>query len=245
MKERTNMARPRSFKEDELIALINEYYLKYPNMTIKVSDLERYANAHGHPEFKSHSIRRCPRAKQYIDQINTNNQVTLETTIVTWRQLDVDAFLNLNRSRSDLKNALIQRDNYYGEVCRSAGEFLKDKKQLEAKITRMKSEINDLKNQVAELEQMNTRRINRYSQVMLSKMKKVLDTYVYPDIANEILKKEGLGSLFGLYVNPESVESEMITPESVLEIGNNQTTTSDEDDTVDSIQDLMGGFDDE
>ena len=239
------MARPRLFTEDELIALINEYYLEYPNRMIKTSDLERYANAHGHPEFKSYSIRRCAKAKQYIDQINASNQVTLETTIVTWRQLDVDAFLNLNRSRSDLKNALIQRDNYYGEVCRSAGEFLNDKNRLEAKITRMQSEINDLKNQIAELEQMNTKRINRYSQVMLSKMKKVLDTYVYPDIANEILKKEGLDSLFSLYVNPESVESEMITPESVLEISNNQATTSDEDDTVDSIQDLTGGFDDE
>lgn len=239
------MARPRLFTEDELIALINEYYLEYPNRMVKTSDLERYANAHGHPEFKSYSIRRCAKAKQYIDQINANNQVTLETTIVTWRQLDVDAFLNLNRSRNDLKNALIQRDNYYGEVCRSAGEFLRDKEHLEDKIRRMKSEINDLKSQIAELEQMNTNKINRYSQEMLSKMKKVLDTYVYPDIANEILKKEGLDSLFGLYVNPESVESEMITPESVLEIGNNQTTTSDEDDTVDSIQDLMGGFDDE
>ena len=59
-----NLARPKSFKEDELIALINEYYLKYPYMTIKVSDLERYANTHGHPEIKSHSNRRCPRAKQ-------------------------------------------------------------------------------------------------------------------------------------------------------------------------------------
>ena len=238
------MARPRSFTEDELIALINEYYLEYPNRMIKTSDLERYAKTHGRPNFKAYSIRRCPRAKQYIDQINANNQVTLETTIVTWRQLDVDAFLNLNRSRSDLKNALIQRDNYYGEVCRSAGEFLRDKEHLEDKIRRMKSEINDLKSQIAELEQMNTKRINRYSQVMLSKMKKVLDTYVYPDIANEILKKEGLGSLFGLYVNPESVESEMITPESVLETTGNQNI-SDEDDTVDSIQDLMGGFDDE
>lgn len=238
------MARPRLFTEDELIALINEYYLEYPNRTIKVSDLERYANAHGHPEFKSHSIRRCPKAKQYIDQINASNQVTLETTIVTWRQLDVDAFLNLNRSRSDLKNALIQRDNYYGEVCRSAGEFLRDKEHLEDKIRRMKSEINNLKNQVAELEQMNTNKINRYSQEMLSKMKKVLDTYVYPDIANEILKKEGLDSLFGLYVNPESVESELITPESVLELCSNQNT-SDENVTVDSVQDLMGGFDDE
>lgn len=239
------MARPRLFTEDELIALINEYYLEYPNRMVKTSDLERYANAHGHPEFKSYSIRRCPKAKQYIDQINASNQVTLETTIVTWRQLDVDAFLNLNRSRSDLKNALIQRDNYYGEVCRSAGEFLRDKERLEAKITRMNSEINNLKNQVAELEQMNTNKINRYSQEMLSKMKKVLDTYVYPDIANEILKKEGLDSLFGPYVNPASIESEMITPESVLEISSNQTTTSDEDDTVDSIQDLMGGFGDE
>ena len=239
------MARPRLFTEDELIALINEYYLEYPNRMVKTSDLERYANAHGHPEFKSYSIRRCPKAKQYIDQINASNQVTLETTIVTWRQLDVDAFLNLNRSRNDLKNALIQRDNYYGEVCRSAGEFLRDKEHLEDKIRRMKSEINNLKNQVAELEQMNTNKINRYSQEMLSKMKKVLDTYVYPDIANEILKKEGLDSLFSLYVNPESVESEMIKTESVLEISSNQTTTSDEDDTVDSIQDLMGGFDDE
>lgn len=239
------MARPRLFTEDELIALINEYYLEYPNRMVKTSDLERYANAHGHPEFKSYSIRRCAKAKQYIDQINANNQVTLETTIVTWRQLDVDAFLNLNRSRNDLKNALIQRDNYYGEVCRSAGEFLRDKEHLEDKIRRMKSEINDLKSQIAELEQMNTNKINRYSQEMLSKMKKVLDTYVYPDIANDILKKEGLDSLFSLYVNPESVESEMITPESVLEISSNQATTSDEDDTVDSIQDLMGGFGDE
>ena len=238
------MARPRLFTEDELIALINEYYLEYPNRMIKTSDLERYANTHGRPNFKAYSIRRCPKAKQYIDQINANNQVTLETTIVTWRQLDVDAFLNLNRSRSDLKNALIQRDNYYGEVCRSAGEFLRDKERLEAKITRMNSEINNLKNQIAELEQMNTNKINRYSQEMLSKMKKVLDTYVYPDIANEILKKEGLDSLFGLYVNPASIESEMITPESVLEISSNQNI-SDEDDTVDSIQDLMGGFDDE
>lgn len=239
------MARPRLFTEDELIALINEYYLEYPNRMIKTSDLEQYAKAHGRPNFKAYSIRRCAKAKQYIDQINASNQVTLETTIVTWRQLDVDAFLNLNRSRSDLKNALIQRDNYYGEICRSAGEFLRDKEHLEDKIRRMKSEINDLKSQIAELEQMNTNKINRYSQEMLSKMKKVLDTYVYPDIANEILKKEGLDSLFGLYVNPESVESEMITPESVLEISNNQTNTSDEDDTVDSIQDLMGGFDDE
>lgn len=239
------MARPRLFTEDELIALINEYYLEYPNRMIKTSDLERYARTHERPNFKAYSIRRCPKTKQYIDQINASNQVTLETTIVTWRQLDVDAFLNLNRSRSDLKNALIQRDNYYGEVCRSAGEFLRGKERLEAKITRMNSEINNLKNQVAELEQMNTNKINRYSQEMLSKMKKVLDTYVYPDIANEILKKEGLDSLFGLYVNPENVESELITPESVLEIGDNQTTTSDEDDTVDSIQDLMGGFDDE
>lgn len=238
------MARPRLFTEDELIALINEYYLEYPNRMIKTSDLERYANAHGHPEFKSYSIRRCAKAKQYIDQINASNQVTLETTIVTWRQLDVDAFLNLNRSRNDLKNALIQRDNYYGEVCRSAGEFLRDKEHLEDKIRRMKSEINNLKNQVAELEQMNTNKINRYSQEMLSKMKKVLDTYVYPDIANEILKKEGLDSLFGLYVNPESVESELITPESVLELCSNQNT-SDENVTVDSVQDLMGGFDDE
>ena len=238
------MARPKSFSEEEIIALINEYYLKYPNMMIKASDLERYARTHGRPNFKAYSIRRCPKAKQYIDKINADNQVTLVTTIATWSQLDVDAFLNLNRSRSDLKNALIQRDNYYGEVCRTAGEFLNDKNRLEAKITRMQSEIDDLKNQIAQLEQMKTNKINQYSQQMLLKMKKVLDTYVYPDIANEILKKEGLDTLFGLYVNPASIESEMITPESELVFENAQAT-SNEDVTVDSIQSLMGEFDDE
>lgn len=238
------MARPKSFSEEEIIALINEYYLKYPNMMIKASDLERYARTHGRPNFKAYSIRRCPKAKQYIDKINADNQVTLVTTIATWSQLDVDAFLNLNRSRCDLKNALIQRDNYYGEVCRTAGEFLNDKNRLEAKITRMQSEIDDLKNQIAQLEQMKTNKINQYSQQMLLKMKKVLDTYVYPDIANEILKKEGLDTLFGLYVNPASIESEMITPESELVFENTQAT-SNEDVTVDSIQSLMVEFDDE
>lgn len=33
------MARPRSFTEDELIALINEYYLEYPNRMIKTQTL--------------------------------------------------------------------------------------------------------------------------------------------------------------------------------------------------------------
>ena len=53
------MARPRLFTEDELIALINEYYLEYPNRMIKTSDLERYARTHGRPNFKAYSIRRC------------------------------------------------------------------------------------------------------------------------------------------------------------------------------------------
>lgn len=50
--------------------------------------------------------------------------------------------------------------------------------------------------------------------------------------------------MFGLYVNPASIESEMITPESELVFENTQAT-SNEDVTVDSIQSLMGEFDDE
>lgn len=102
------MARPKSFNEDEAIALVNEFHLKYPEREITSTEFALYAQNHGHPEIKHYSIRRNPRVWEYISKINSNTEKEFLLPVVTWERLDVDSFLAVNNTRSKLKTAIIK-----------------------------------------------------------------------------------------------------------------------------------------
>ena len=183
------MPRPKAYTDDQMMALVNDYHLKYPELYIKASELADYGDTHGYPNIKPYSIRRSKKVWKYISDLNEDNNASLQLTVVTWEMLDVDEFLAKNNSRGKLKQAILAREQYYAEACRAAGTFLKEKKSLEAKNLELQSQINTLNQQIESLKNANTNKINKQSAEMLVRMKAVLDRYVYPDIANNILKK--------------------------------------------------------
>ncbi len=114
---------------------------------------------------------------------------------------------------------------------------------MEKQINRLNSEITNLQNEVEKLRTVNTNKINQYSAEVVLKCKKVLETYVYPDLCNEILQKEGLDGMFGQNINPSSLESDVLYPDMELDVQKLENCTSDEN--LACINDLLGGFDDE
>lgn len=134
---------------------------------------------------------------EYISKINLNTEKEFLLLIVTWERLDVDSFLAVNNTRSKLKTAIMQRDTYYGEVCQSLRKNSRRKKAMEKQINRLNSEITNLQNEVEKLRTVNTNKINQYLAEVVLKCKKVLETYVYPDLCNEILQKKDLMECLG------------------------------------------------
>lgn len=236
------MPRPKAYTDDQMMALVNDYHLKYPELYIKASELADYGDTHGYPNIKPYSIRRSKKVWKYISDLNEDNNASLQLTVVTWEMLDVDEFLAKNNSHGKLKQAIRAREQYYAEACRAAGTFLKEKKSLEAKNLELQSQINTLNQQIESLKNANTNKINKQSAEMLVRMKAVLDRYVYPDIANNILKKEGLDMVFESIIMPSSIKEQMLAPYYHVDLDKDEKNI---DEGMRCIDDLIGGLNDE
>ena len=84
------MPRPKAYTDDQMMALVNDYHLKYPELYIKASELADYGDTHGYPNIKPYSIRRSKKVWKYISDLNEDNNASLQLTVVTWEMLDVD-----------------------------------------------------------------------------------------------------------------------------------------------------------
>ena len=134
-------------------------------------------------------------------------------TIVSYQTIDAVALIESNRSKDKLVKAINEIDCYYKKVADSAVYYLKkydtlnkqyeDEKQdnliltakvkeLESIITEYKFEIKTLKND-------------------LKAYKSVIDTYVYPELANELLVKEGALRKTESPLKADALEGTLIT----------------------------------
>ena len=174
---------------EELIHLVDEYAFDHPGQKIKIPAFGKYIRSKGFP-VEDHTIRRYKDCTAYINSINAKTSEDAENELVTYKTIDADEFLDANKTRSALKKALIERDSYYLRIAYNAVNAINEKKslekecsdkdamiaELEGKIKKLKSKVTDCKN----LEETN------------KVLKRILDDYVYPDIANIILEKEGV-----------------------------------------------------
>ena len=125
------------------------------------------------------------------------------TGTIAYKSMDVDALLNRNSTREALKNSLLEIDASWRLLYETAAALSKKNKMLmietlsQSKAIKALTVDNDtLVSQVKMLESSSKALIleNRY-------LKKSLRTYLYPAIANEILKIEG---------TLESVDTEVV-----------------------------------
>jgi hypothetical protein len=202
------MARPPKLKSEEMLSIVNSFFENNGNPgMLKYSHLETYAVSLG-VEVKAYDFRRNQAVRQRMEELRQSVEIG-EAGIITYKNLDVDAILNRNRTREMLRNSLLELDESWRRIYDKAADLSKNNKILMGD--------NFAKNQIIEtltiakhaLEAENKSIKAESSTVILENryLRKALNQYLYPAVANEILKNENVLESVDTEVMSETIDS--------------------------------------
>lgn len=190
------MARPKKIQSETLIKLIHQYYQdndKNPKL-LRYSDIAGYLQQSGY-DIKEYDIRRNKEVSTFIKQLieNTSLQYQINKVFV-FKNLDVDEFIKKNSSLPALKKALVERDCYYHKLYEAVCNFNNEHTALKNKILNLEHEISLL---IQENTHINAQKVSYIDSLHNLKtenkmLRNILKTNVYPEIANKLLKEQGL-----------------------------------------------------
>lgn len=208
------MARPKKMEDEEMLALAQKFYMekcRNDPAKLKIPAIGSYIRSLGY-DINDFLVRKNRLVREYIENEKNSQAETAITRVATYRDIDVDAFLAHNTSPQALKKALVARDNYYGKIADSATFIFKENETLGKKISELAKRVEELeeRSMTAETSVAELSVENRGLKTMNRAYRKIIDTYVYPEIANELLKKEGILLNTGEYVDPVKTEEKVI-----------------------------------
>ena len=188
------MARPRKLSDADMLRIVDSFYESNGNPSmLKCSFLEEYAISIG-VDVKAYDFRRNKAVRTRMDELKDLSPLSSDTGAISYRNLDVDAFLNRNYTTIMLRNSLLELDGTWRQVYEKA-IVLSQKNEL--LLTENFSKNNEIKKLVLEKEAAETeiKELGTSSNKLLLEnryLKKMLKQYLYPAIANEILLKENV-----------------------------------------------------
>ena len=187
------MARPKKLSDDEMLKIVDSFYESNGNPSLlKCSLLEEYAVSLG-VEVKAYDFRRNEAVRHRMDEL-CNSVDAKNITVITYKSIDVDAILNRNYTREMLRNTLLELDEAWRQVYENAAKLSEKNKSLLADTFSKKQNIDVLTSENDALSA-EIRLLKASSSKMLLEnryLKKALKQYLYPAVANEILKKENV-----------------------------------------------------
>lgn len=227
------MARSKVLSSDELIKQVDEFRFENPGTCVSIPALGEYIRKKGFP-IQDYTLRRDADLRKYIESIVKKEDGNTYVEVVTYRTLDVDTFLENNRTQAELKAALSQRDQYYARIAATAVEAIKKKKATEKSLQELQEKCAALESALAHKAQKEDTAAMKEKDAVITKLKGILDTYVYPDVANTLLEKEGILETVNHIVNLQSVESLTLKANAPISAPGSR---------YDSVNRLLGDFD--
>jgi hypothetical protein len=194
------MARPRKVPNEVLIEIVDSYYLTRCDgneKLMKCSLIAAYATELGY-SVEGYDFARNLEVREHIERMKcfaeTCNEVygTKYQPLPSYKTLDVEDFLYFNRGEARLANALRELDAYWKRMFefslqaeKQNRSLMKEKAMCEMEFKNLNGELNKSVSENAEMSAKNNKLIaeNRY-------LRKMLRTYLYPAVADEILKSE-------------------------------------------------------
>jgi hypothetical protein len=125
------------------------------------------------------------------------------------------------------------------ELTHSAAVIFKENKRLKAKIKNLEKEFSDLESTISDQKMVSAEAMNNYKAAMNNNRvyRDIIETYVYPEIANELLKKQGFIKETAGYLDANKVHSGVLKAnDSVKPLKNN---------VIKSLFSSIGGTNDE
>lgn len=162
-----------------------------PSM-LKCSFLEEYALSLG-VNVKAYDFRRNELVRKRMEELREISR-TGNAGAIAYKGMDVDAFLNRSNTKELLRNSLLELDETWRRVYERAAVLTQRNASLLADIFTKKQEAEVLTAQNSELESA-YRTLKKSSNALALEnryLKRMLKQYLYPAIANEILKNENV-----------------------------------------------------
>jgi len=193
------MARPRKMTTEQMMEVVDSYYLMCCDgneKLMKCSLIAEYAAELGYTA-QGYDFRRNMEVREHIERIKVFAETSKEVYGVkyqhsAYKSLDVDGFIRNNSGDDRLAAALRELDAYWKRIYESSEQagkqnrtLMKEKSALEMSLRELEAESNRLNADNSELSAANNKLSleNRY-------LRKMLRTYLYPAVADEILKNE-------------------------------------------------------
>ena len=186
------MARPKKADTSDMLRIVDSYYETHGDASkLKFKSLEIHAKSLG-LDIKEYDFRRDEAVLRRIAELN-KLRGTLGLSLA-YKTLDADALINANPTRASLKAALVELDLSWRSVYERAVALSSENTAMLSKsysISRdadvLRDENVSLKDEIAGLRRQSADLLaeNRY-------LKSALERWLFPDVANEILKREGV-----------------------------------------------------
>lgn len=201
------MPRPRKIDTETLLQIVDSFFESHGDPAkMKCSRIAEYACSLGY-DIKAYDFRRSDAVRQRIEELRNSVWVNGGNDAIAYKSMDVDALIIRNNSPEKLKNSLLELDETWRGIYEKGvalsgknAALLSSLAAKERKIEAVTAEKDSLAARLQPLEK-SERTLsaeNRY-------LRKALREYLYPAIANEILKEENVLLQADTEVTPEAM----------------------------------------
>lgn len=213
------MGRKKAIETDELITLIDEFFIsecERDSSMLKIPAIGRYLRDKRGIEVQDPVIRKNTGVRTHIEKLKESNMETHLRRVAVFRSMDIDEFLKTNGTKDKLKKALTERDGYFREIANSAAHIFTDNRNLGQENTELRKRSKELEILVKAAEDAKSDTASAYRSLERENraLRDIIHTYVYPEIANELLKKDGLLKTTAGIADPVELERHILYADS-------------------------------
>ena len=126
---------------------------------------------------------------------------------ISYKTLDVENFMRTNRTPRAMKAALMELNRHYKRIVKVALQFKDEAETLRERNKKVELKIEKAENEEKEMKEL---------QDEVVKLRSILKTSVYPEIANELLREEGLLKSDTKVITDKFLASQIITADTEI-----------------------------
>jgi len=217
------MARRKHIEDVEIIEHFEKYLQEECSNNVTLFKIPRfgdYLRKNGFPSVADTTLRRNTSFREVLAERKAKYDEEEEyRTVITYKTIDVDSFMATNRTPNAIRTGLSELNLYYKKVAEAALEFKNENEKLQ-------DENEELKEQIQQLLQKETSR--KALETENIKLRALIKSSVYPEIANELLKEEGILQSEQQVITDEFMANNILTADSEINFHSNITNSKDD-----------------
>lgn len=219
------MARRKHIEDVEIIEHFEKYLQEECSNNVSLFKIPRfgdYLRKNGFPSVADTTLRRNTGFREVLAERKAKYDEEEEEyrTVITYKTIDVDSFMATNRTPNAIRTGLSELNLYYKKVAEAALEFKNENEKLQDETEKLKEQIQQLFQKETSRKALETENI---------KLRALIKSSVYPEIANELLKEEGILQSEQQVITDEFMANNILTANSEINFHSDITNSKDDE----------------